>query len=120
FRHPVAVVDPDREEVEDARALGPLLDHAQRALERLAVFRRALAPGRIPAVEMRELHAQERRLQPVEPFVVAEHCMVALPELAEVAPAPRLVGDVLVVRADRAAVTESTEVLARVEAERGG
>src|SRR5581483_5873450 len=45
---------------------------------------------------------------------------ISLAELPEVAPAPRLLRQALVVGADRAAVAQRAEVLARVEAERGG
>ena len=69
---------------------------------------------------MRELDPQQRGLEPVQPLVVAELNVLALGPLAEVAQPSQPRGEHLVVGADRAAVAERAEVLARVEGERRG
>ena len=92
----------------------------QPAGRRSAIPAGDLPAGVVPGVEMRQLAGQDRRLDRVEPLVVARVEMLALVALAEVAPAPREVGELVVVGADHPAVAEGAEVLARVEAERPG
>jgi hypothetical protein len=107
------------EQVVDARGRRPLLEQADGAREPLAIDRRVPAPGRIGGRQTRQLDAQERGLQTVEPLIGARKHMLALaalPEVAQLADAVRHVG---VVRADGAAVTERSEVLARIEGEGG-
>src|SRR6202035_3480779 len=74
----------------------------------------------VPGVEMRELYPQQRRLQPVEALVDPDEHMLALASLAEVAQPASTLCDPWVIGADRPAITQCAEVLARVEAERSG
>ena len=69
---------------------------------------------------MGQLDAQQRGLQPVEALVVAELHVLALGALAEVAQPAQTRGQHGVVGADRTAVPERAEVLARIERERAG
>src|SRR4051794_3158904 len=88
----VAIGYADREHVVDARAIRALLRQADRDVEHLAVLGGSRPPGCVPAVEAGELGPQEGRLQAVEALVVTEPNVIALGELAEVAPAAGLLG----------------------------
>ena len=80
-----------------------------------------LAAGRVPRVEAAQLHPQHGGLQAVESLVEAGLQMLALARAGRGCAAAALRSAiVVVVRADRAAVAERAEVLARVEAEGGG
>ena len=73
-----------------------------------------------PLVEMRQLHAQDRRLELVQARVVADLLVVDLVARAVEAQDARLFGDPLVGGDDHAAVAEAAEVLGREERERRG
>ena len=85
----------------------------------LVVARGGAAPVG-PAVERRQLDAQDRRLQLVEARVVADVLVGHLVVRAVEAQHPRRLRDGVVVRRDRAAVAEAAEVLGGKEAERRG
>src|SRR5205807_7288024 len=73
------------------------------------------APG-VPLLQMAKLHAQDRRLQGVEAAVEAL-CLVDVLHLGPIVTKdPNAIRDFWVVRGNGAAVTEGTEILARVEA----
>src|SRR5690606_32785592 len=113
---PVVAQEPDRVLVEDVPVDDLGGDDAGDVREQLAV-----APGRgsaslVPGVDVRQLHAQEGRLQGVEAAVVAEHLVVVLALAAVGAEHAGLLGDVVVVGGDEAAVAEGAEVLAGEEA----
>jgi hypothetical protein len=83
--------------------------------------RRVRPPGRpargAPAVELRELHAQDRRLQLVQPRLPADLLVrLLVPRAVEAQPA-HAVGQRGVARRHRAAVAERPERLRRVERE---
>src|ERR1700751_3629241 len=78
------------------------------------------APRLVPAVEMRELHPEQRRLQTVEALVVAEFDVFALDPLTQVAQSADPGCKHVVVGADCAAVAECSQVLARIERESRG
>jgi hypothetical protein len=83
----------------------------------LVVARRgAAAVG--PGVEVRQLHAQNRRLKLIQARVVAHVLIRDLVPRAVEAQHADAVGECAVARGDRAAITEATKVLGREEAER--
>ena len=74
----------------------------------------------VPLVEVGQLDPQQSRLKAVEALVVADLDVLALGPLAEVAQPAQPGREHIVVGADRTAVAERSEVLARVERECGG
>ena len=78
------------------------------------------AAALVDVVEPAQLHAQDRRLEGVEPRGGADHVMVVAGPLAVRAQQPDLVGDRRVVRHEPAAVAPGAEVLRGVEGEAAG
>jgi hypothetical protein len=77
-----------------------------------------LAPRPAPALEVRELGQQHRRLQRVEPAVVADFLVMILPRTAVEAELAQPIGQRVVLGDDHAAVAEAPEILAGKERER--
>ena len=84
----------------------------------LGVPRGSLAATAVPLVEMRQEEAEERRLQLVEPRVVADEVEVDLVARAVEGEDAQSLGELFVVRHDEPAVAEAEEVLRREEAVR--
>ena len=84
----------------------------------LGVARGSFAAAAIPFVEMRQEEPEERRLQLVEPRVVADEVEVDLVARAVEGEDAQTLGERVVVRDDEAAVAEAEEVLRREEAVR--
>ena len=84
----------------------------------LGVPRGGFAAAAVPLVELRQEEAQERRLQLVEPRVVADEVEVGLVARAVEREHAHAFGERLVARRDEAAVAEAEEVLRREEAVR--
>src|SRR3954468_13526219 len=82
-------------------------------------MRRNRAALVIPLVEMAEIRQEHDRLDRVEPGRVALDLVLVLRTLAVLAKRANLRRHLLVVRRQRAGVTERTEVLARIKAECG-
>ena len=97
----------------DARQLGQLAEPGIA----IAALRIAAAAG--PFIQVRQLHPQDRRLELVQPRVVAERLIADLVARAVEAQEPGLFGEGAVGGDDCSAVSEAGEVLGRVEGERG-
>ena len=80
---------------------------------------RNLGTAFVPFVETIELHPQHRRLQFVEPAVVALDCVLVLFRRPVVREKPYPFDQVTVVSRDRTPVAVRSEILGRVEAPRG-
>ena len=115
---PVARRVAHREEVVDAGRPGALAQEDELVREPIAQPLCVAATRRVPGVEVGQLDPQQRRLQPVQPLVVADHDVLALAALAEMAQLPDTSRELSVVGTHRAPVAERAEVLARVERER--
>src|SRR5436190_6255326 len=74
----------------------------------------------IPAVQLLQLHLEHSSLDSIHAAVPANHAVVILLRLAVIPKDPNLFIDPRVVCYDRASLTESSEVLARVETEATG
>jgi hypothetical protein len=118
----LAVVRADDEQVVDVvtagHGLGAQLDGAVR--EALAQHRPELATAVVGRFEPRELRAQDRRLQGIEPRRGPDHAMVVAGLLTVRAQQAHPLGDLGVGRRHRAAVAPRPEVLGRVEREAPG
>src|SRR3954451_6357716 len=101
-----------------ARAVGRDRQRRQLAEPGLRVPLADVAAVRRPALELGQLHAQDRGLQLVEARVVAHVLVGDLVPRAVEAQHAHAVGDLRVAGGDRAAVAERAEVLRRVEGER--
>src|SRR5919108_5164527 len=109
---------------DDVEVPGGLAARA-REVDQLAQARRLVVGGGAPAalgpaVEVRELDPQDRRLELVEPGVVADQLEGLLVARAVEAQHADGLGELVVARRDRPAVAERAEVLRREERERGG
>src|SRR6202020_2485477 len=105
-------------EVIHARRRSTLAEEGELLRQAGAQVRSVTATRRVPVVEVGELDPQQRRLQAVQPLVVADHGVLALAALAEVAQLSDASRQLRVAGADRAPVPQRAEVLARVERER--
>src|SRR5579862_1432049 len=114
--NPVPLRRAADEEVVDVAGL-VLRNVDELAEAELGVARRGGAAALVPAVELREEDAQERRLELVETRVVADEIEVDLVARAVEGEEPDALRELLVVRRDQTAVAETEEVLRRVEAE---
>ena len=83
-RHGVAVLEPRRKQVVHARSILRLRQEPRRTRQQLAVLLRVPPPRGVPAIEMRELDAQERRLEPIKTLVETDLDVLALAALTEV------------------------------------
>src|SRR5687768_1034833 len=95
----------------DARCAHPDLGVAQQ----LVVMARAVPALFGPEAEPPQLHAEDPRLDRVEPAVVPLHLVDVLPGLAVVAQHAAAPGQLLVVGRDGAGLAAGTEVLAGIE-----
>ena len=77
-----------REEVVDAGRPGALASDDELVGEPVAQALCVAATRRVPGVEVGQLDPQQRRLQAVQPLVVADHDVLALAALAEMAQLP--------------------------------
>ena len=88
------------------------------ARERVAIARGDSRARRVPAIEVRELHAEDRRLDRVEPHVPPDALVDVLLLRAVDAQRARLFRERRVVRDDEPAVAERAEVLRRKKRDR--
>src|SRR5437016_573877 len=88
-----------------------------RALEQPVVERRVLGAALAPAIEVTQLHAQDRGLERVEPRVRADNRVVVLGSGAVLAQQPHALGELRVLAHHRPAVPGRAETLAREERE---
>src|SRR3954447_6883433 len=117
--NPVALGRAADEQVVDVAGL--VLGHLDEVAQpERAVPLRRLAPEARPLVELRQEHAQERRLQLVEARVVADELEVLLRPRSVEAQEPDALAQLLVQYGHEAAVTEREQVLRRIEAEGRG
>ena len=108
-------------EVPDGIAAGGHVGQRQiaDAGERLRQRASCGAPFLVPAVEQPQLQLEHDRLDRVEPSRVALEIMVILPPLPVFAERANRLGEARVARGERAGVAHRSEVLGRIEAERG-
>src|SRR2546430_9221343 len=116
---PGAVADAYGEQMVHGGAVRPFCDDPDARSEQLPIARCVRLSRGVPRVQMRQLHAQERRLQAVQSLVVTELHVLALAPLTEVAQPPNPGGEHLVVGANGTPIAERTEILARIEGEGG-
>src|SRR5713101_5398526 len=95
-------------------------DRAAGVGEELVVVACALPALLVPLRQMTKLHEQEPRLDGVEAAVVPFEIVEVLPRLTVVPQHPAAPRQLIVVRGDRAGFAAGPQVLAGIEAERGG
>src|SRR4030095_11340683 len=105
----------DDELVVDRRGPGMLERQAQRQPgEQLAIARREVAARHVPDVEVAQLDAQHRRLDLIQSAAVAELHVVVTAGVAVMAQSPDVLGHVVAVGEQQAAVAARAEVLGGV------
>ena len=110
-----ATGDADGVLVEDVARRDRGRDDALDAGEKLAVALGGRPAARVRRGDVRQLHAEQGRLERVQPRVVADGLVVVLPQPAVSTQAPRLGREALVVGRDEPCVAEGAEVLGREE-----
>lgn len=83
------------------------------------VLQALLLPLPIPAIEVRQFYAKERRLDRIQPIVESTHVMLVFHGRTVIPEFPHAVGQIGVAGRHCPGIPERTQVLARVEAERG-
>jgi hypothetical protein len=117
----IACACPNHIEVPHVLGIGRIARKRQTAgTEGLGVCFRQVSTLLVPFVETRKLHTEECGLKLVQPGVVADLIIHITDVRAVIPECADLFGQCRVVRGDRTAVSESAQILGRIETEARG